>query len=246
MHARPEDMAANMHMNDEDAARMLTSLATPTTSTFGHFRQMSLDSPSTSSFPNGSASSANFNNEKSLKVPRPAGRKLNPDFRLFETLLVYDDIILYLTTQHMEPQELFDLYAISRAFHYRVNLRLTSYILSSARRWALLSDSRPSTEMPEPSTRIKRSAAPSWPSVSRSRRTCYEIEHQSAAAQALQACGTEPTPPGLYSAHDITTLLPFCNYLHLCVPDPTHRVIRNQDGSRTTAQGSPRVVPTFR
>ena len=241
-------MSSNMDLDEEGAARILTSLATPTTSTFGHFRQMSLDSPSVGSFPAQSQSASNAEHastqRSSYSSQARSYQQSHPSrepFRLFEAFLEHDDVLLYLTTQQMEPQELFRLYCISRPFYFAVNTRLISYILSSGRRWARLSPSRPSREVPEPSTRIVRLPRPSAQSLSRSRHFSYKIEHQSAAARALGTCGTEPTPPGIYSPHDATTLLPFCNYLHLCTPDPA--AVRARIGSK---QHPPRLVPTFR
>lgn len=242
-------MSSSMDLDDEGAARILTSLATPTNSTFGHFRHMSLDSPKASSFPRQSESKSGASrksaSQSSSRLSHNSSyqqtQQRRQPFDLFEALLRHEDVLLYLTTQHMQPQELFSLYCISRPFYIAVRARLTSFILSSARRWARLSHSRPSRDLPEPSTRINRVPVSSATSRSRSRRFNYTIEHQSAASQALSACGTEPTPPGIYSPHDVTTLLPFCNYLHLCTPDPIAVI-----AGPTSRQNAPKVVPTFR
>jgi len=154
-----------------------------------------------------------------------------PPFSIFKAFLEHDDLLLYLITQHFEPQEFFELYAMSTHFFYLVNLHMTSYILCSARRWARLSHQRPSQALAEPSTRILR--VPLQKNQSRSRR--YHIEHDSAARQEMQACGTEATPIGIYSPYDITTLLPFHNYLQLCKLDPTVQKLSRETLSRPIA-----------
>lgn len=220
-----------MDLDEESAAQILASMATPTTSTFSHFRNMSLDSPHTPNFPHHAPPSAVRHQSESQSQGQ---KEPNKPFALFEELLRHEDIVLYLTTQHMEPTSLFNLFCISRAFNYVVNSHLTSYMLSSARRWARLSHHRPSNNVSESSTRITR--IPTMSSRPRSRR--YEIEHQSASRHALQACGTEPTPPGIYSLSDVTTLLPFHNFLHLCVKDPVLRRLGARRGTSAAANST--------
>lgn len=244
-------------MDDEAAAKILTDLATPTTATFQHLRNLSLDDQGTAG-PSQSSHSARQNpadgGETKAQKGRESSNNNNNGFSVFDGLLQHDDILLYLTTQHMEPQELFTLYCISKPFHYIVNSHMTNYILSSARRWARLTHHRPSNDLPEPSTRIKRH--PPSAGVPKSRR--FTVEHQSASSRALQACGTEPTPPGIYSNYDITTLLPFHNYMYLCTIDPTSRMKtkplpRPLDGSIPTSKlpllnkiREIRHIPSFR
>lgn len=235
-------MSQPMELDEKSAAQILASMATPTTSTFSHFRNMSLESPHTPIFPH-IAPPPPIHQQRQKQSQAP--KEPNKQFALFDELLRHEDIALYLTTQHMEPTSLFNLFCISRAFNYIVNSHLTSYIFSSARRWARLSHHRPSINLPESSTRITR--IPTMSSKPRSRR--YEIEHQSASSRALQACGTEPTPPGIYSLSDVTTLLPFHNFLHLCVKDPVLRPLsgpRARSAASCNASAGPKSAQTSR
>lgn len=208
--------------------------ATPTTSAFSHFRNMSLDQPM----------------DSASKPDRPQPAHIPKIESLFEALIQHEDVLLYITTQFMEPGELFILYCMSRPFHMVVNANLTSYMLCSARRWARISHTRPSNEVPEPSRRDLHSLS----STKRLNTRRYFIDHMSASRKAMQACGTEPTPPGIYSPHDITTVLPFHNFLFFCRADRpddrqwpwNHSKGKATSGSNEILQRPPRFVPTFR
>lgn len=178
-------------------------------------------------------------------------------FQLLDELCKYPDILLYLTTQHLHPVDTLKLYSISKPYHYLVNSRYTTYMLCSARRWAWL--------LPDTIMRKEVEEKGLWGSVSAFKEEVDLLDVTSgqqmksaevhdnnqnkkgkerARAQTRQkatpvffADPMQPSKPGEYNIWDITTLLPFNNYGHLCTPDPTRR---------TNTKEHVRYVPTFR
>lgn len=226
-----------------DAARILTRMSSSSAST-------ARTSPS-------STSAQGMSLAEQTRFERPHVHQ-HRTFNLFSAILKHDDLLLYITTQHFEPRELIILYRLSKTFHLIVNQGMTSFVLSSARRWARLTHSRPSREVLEPSTRIRPPVDPETSFASRLHRT----PRHSASKHAMEACGTEPSNPGVYSPYDITTIFPFHMHSHLCVRDWISRPRPGHDrlGARSQTSGKPaesgkreatqtptvRHVPSFR
>lgn len=97
-------------------------------------------------------------------------------FNLWEALCGHEEIMLHLATQHLPPRTFLTMFSISRTFNHGVRENMTSYMVSSARKWGHL--------------------------------------------RKVEVDGTEPTLPGSYAQADVTTLLPFHHFMHLCIPDP--------------------------
>ena len=190
---------------------------------------------------------------KAQKVHR--SKLAKPPFQLLHEICKYPDILLYLTTQHLHPTDMLKLYSISKPYHYLVNSRYTTYMLCSARRWAWL--------LPDTIMRKEVEEKGLWGSVSAFKEEVNVIDVTSgresaetpdnnqnnkgkerARAQTRQkatpfifADPMQPSRPDEYNIWDITTLLPFNNYVHLCIEDPTRR---------TNTKEHVRHVPTFR
>lgn len=192
---------------------------------------------------------------KAQKVHR-AKIATTPPFQLLDEICKYPDVLLYLTTQHLHPKDMLKLYSISKQYHYLINSRYTTYMLCSARRWAWL--------LPDTIMRKEVEDKGLWGSVSAFKEEVTVIDSSSGVEQMMNSIGQDnkgkekarpqtrpkavplifadpmqPSRPGEYNIWDITTLLPFNNYRHLCTPDPTRRTI-------TTNDDRIRHVPTFR
>ena len=181
---------------------------------------------------------------------------------MLERLCKHPDILLYLTTQFLKPEDLLTLYTLSKRFHYQLNSRYTTYMLCSARRGARLLPNKFLREVPAEEGTL-------WGAVS-----AYDINNGASSSQvnaaniSLQVASSQddaanleehrkqrfianlpildpmaPSIPGQINIWDITTLLPFNQYVHLCTPDPTLRALNI---SADTTDTRTRHVPTFR
>jgi hypothetical protein len=191
-------------------------------------------------------------------------------FLMLERLCEQPDIVILLTTQYLQPKDLLTLYTLSKVFHYQVNSRYTSYMLCSARRWAGLLPNKFLREVP-PDEGIL------WGTVS-AYDTKNEVHKQGSARNQNQRQDSTqhippnveehrekrfaasipildpmaPTVPAELNVWDITTLLPFNQYVHLCTIDPTLRRLDtapSQTASQPAATTTPariRHIPSFR
>lgn len=129
---------------------------------------------------------------RALKIVSTCIPAPDTPFNLIKSLCRADQMHSIMT-QYVPPEDLLNLFCISKDFHFHVNSQYSSYVLSSTRQWARL--------VPE-----------SRQADSRADIVQGEARHY-----------VPPAFKGRQAEDDIISIFPFSMYRGLCIRDPTRR-----------------------